>query len=193
MAAGDELELMHMIATCATIDDRPSAVRYPRGEGVGLALPHRGEVLPIGKGRIICEGNKIAILNFGTRLGECRKAVAELNAKGLSTTLADARFAKPLDAELVEQLARNHEVLITIEEGSICGFGAIVLHHLADAGLLDNGLKVRTMTLPDIFQDHESPVKQYDQAGLNATHIVFKAMQALGVSDKAMADPRVRL
>ncbi len=193
MAAGDELELMHMVATCAAIDDCPSAVRYPRGEGVGLKRPAKGEVLPIGKGRILAEGTKIAILNFGTRLAECRKAVAELNAKGLSTTLADARFAKPLDAELIEQLARHHEVLITIEEGSVGGFGALVLHHLADAGLLDHGLKIRTMTLPDLFQDHESPVKQYDEAGLNATHIVFKAMQSLGIAQPALAEPRIRL
>jgi 1-deoxy-D-xylulose-5-phosphate synthase len=181
MAPSDEAELMHMVATCAAIDDKPSAVRYPRGEGLGIELPKRGTVLEIGKGRIVQEGSKVAILNFGTRLAECRKAAAELNAKGLSTTIADARFAKPLDQGMIQQLARHHEVLITIEEGSMGGFGAFVLQHLSDVGMLDSGLKIRTMTLPDIFQDHDTPVKQYDQAGLNAAHIVAKAMAALGM------------
>ena len=194
MAAGDELELMHMVATCAAIDDRPSSLRYPRGEGTGLALPARGTVLEIGKGRIVMEGSKIAIVNFGTRLGECRKAATELNARGLSTTIMDARFAKPLDAEMLRQVATHHEVLITIEEGSICGFGAMVLQHLAGEGLLDHGLRIRTMTLPDIFQDHDAPVKQYDEAGLNAAHIVATAMQALGVAQPVKAaEPRIRV
>ena len=183
MAAGDELDLMHMVATQAAYDQGPSALRYPRGEGVGLALPARGEILQIGKGRIIQEGSKIAILNFGARLAECRKAAAELNARGLSTTLADARFAKPLDTDMIKQLVKNHEVLITIEEGSLGGFGAYVLQYLAGDGLLDAGLKVRTMTLPDSFQDHDTPLKQYDEAGLNAQHIVAKAMAALGVAE----------
>ncbi len=183
MAAGDEAELMHMVATAAALDDHPSAFRYPRGEGTGVELPTRGEVLQLGKGRVIQEGSKVAILSFGGRLAECRKAAAELNAKGLSTTLADARFAKPLDTALIEQLARHHEVLITIEEGSLGGFGAYVLHHLAESGMLDSGVKIRTMTLPDIFQDHEAPAKQYDTAGLNARHIVAKAMEALGISE----------
>jgi len=180
MAAADESELMHMVATCAAIDDGPSAVRYPRGEGVGIELPARGEVLPIGKGRVIREGSKLAILSLGTRLEECLKAADELAGYGLSTTVADARFAKPLDGELVERLAREHEVLITIEEGSIGGFGSHVLHHLANAGMLDHGLKVRPMVLPDRFIDHDSPAAQYEQAGLNARHITQTALAALG-------------
>jgi len=180
MAAADEVELMNMVATAAVIDDRPSAVRYPRGEGVGLELPKRGQVLAIGKGRIIKEGSKIAILNLGTRLAECRKAAEELDARGLSTTIADMRFAKPIDMDMVRQLAAEHEVLITIEEGSIGGFGSHVLHHLASEGLLDQGLKIRPMTLPDKFQDQDAPVKQYDEAGLNARHIVATALEALG-------------
>ncbi len=185
MAASDELELMHMVATAAAIDDSPSALRYPRGDGVGLALPARGEVLPIGKGRIVREGTKVAILNLGTRLQECLKAADELAALGLSTTVADARFAKPLDTDMIERLAREHEVLITIEEGSIGGFSSFVLHHLATAGMLDLGLKVRPMVLPDIFIEHESPVAQYEQAGLNARHITQTALGALGMSSAA--------
>jgi len=180
MAAGDEVELMHMVATAAAIDDMPSALRYPRGEGSGLTLPERGQVLPIGKGRIVKEGTKVAILNLGTRLGECRKAAEELDARGLSTTIADMRFAKPIDMELVKRLAKNHEVLITIEEGAAGGFGSHVAHQLANEGLMDGGLKLRLMTLPDRFQDHDSQVKQYDEAGLNAKHIVARAMEALG-------------
>jgi 1-deoxy-D-xylulose-5-phosphate synthase len=180
MAAADEAELMHMVATCAAIDDGPSAVRYPRGEGMGVEMPARGEVLPIGKGRVIREGSKIAILSLGARLEECLKAADELAGYGLSTTVADARFAKPLDGELVERLAREHEVLITIEEGSIGGFGSHVLHHLANAGMLDHGLKVRPMVLPDRFIDHDSPAVQYEQAGLNARHITQTALAALG-------------
>ena len=186
MAAADELELMHMVATSATIDDRASALRYPRGEGVGLELPERGEVLPIGKGRILQEGTKVAILSYGTRLAEARKAAAELGARGLSTTVADARFAKPLDEELVRRLALEHEVLITIEEGSVGGFGSFVLQHLAMAGLLDGGLKIRPMVLPDRFLDHDSPAKQYEEAGLAARHIVATALQALGIEAAAV-------
>jgi 1-deoxy-D-xylulose-5-phosphate synthase len=180
MAAADEAELMHMVATCAAIDDGPSAVRYPRGEGTGVALPPKGEVLPIGKGRIVREGTKIAILSLGTRLAECLKAADELAHAGLSTTVADARFVKPLDTQLIERLAREHEVLITVEEAAIGGFASHVLHHLAHAGLLDQGLKVRPMVLPDRFIDHDSPAKQYDQAGLNARHIKDTALVALG-------------
>jgi 1-deoxy-D-xylulose-5-phosphate synthase len=180
MAASDELELMHMVATAAQIDDRPSAFRYPRGEGVGVELPTRGTPLEIGKGRILHEGTKIAILNFGTRLAECLVAAEDLAAKGLSTTVADARFAKPLDSDLVHRLAREHEVLITIEEGSIGGFASQVLQDLATAGLLDHGLKVRPMILPDVFIDQASPARQYAQAGLDAPAIVATALAALG-------------
>jgi 1-deoxy-D-xylulose-5-phosphate synthase len=180
MAAADELELMHMVATAAQIDDRPSAFRYPRGEGVGIELPVRGTPLEIGKGRILREGTKIAILNFGTRLAECLVAAEDLAAKGLSTTVADARFAKPLDTDLVHRLAREHEVLITIEEGSIGGFASQVLQDLATAGLLDHGLKVRPMILPDVFIDQASPARQYAQAALDAPAIVSTALAALG-------------
>jgi 1-deoxy-D-xylulose-5-phosphate synthase len=182
MAASDELELMHMVATAAQIDDRPSAFRYPRGEGVGVELPAKGTPLEIGKGRVLREGTKIAILNFGARLQECLVAAEDLAAKGLSTTVADARFAKPLDTDLIRRLAREHEVLITIEEGSVGGFSSFVLQYLATAGLLDQGLKVRPMVLPDRFIDHASPAKQYDWAGLNAPHIVATALAALGQS-----------
>jgi 1-deoxy-D-xylulose-5-phosphate synthase len=181
MAAADEIELAHMVATMAAIDDAPSGVRYPRGEGLGLEpVPARGRVLPLGKGRVLREGANIAILSYGARLPECLKAADELATYGLSCTVADARFAKPLDAQLVEQLARHHEVMITIEEGSVNGFGGLVMHHLALKGLLDQGLKFRPMTLPDIWIDHDSPRKQYDIAGLNAPHIVAMALSALG-------------
>jgi 1-deoxy-D-xylulose-5-phosphate synthase len=180
MAAADELELMHMVATAAAYDQGPSALRYPRGEGVGLQLPARGSVLEIGKGRIIKEGNAIAILNLGTRLAECVKAADELATYGLSTTVADMRFAKPLDVQMIRQLAAEHEVVLTVEEGSIGGFGAHVLHLLANEGFMDRGLKIRALTLPDVFQDHDNPVKQYDQAGLNAAQIVARAREALG-------------
>ncbi|MBY0428371.1 MAG: 1-deoxy-D-xylulose-5-phosphate synthase, partial [Alphaproteobacteria bacterium] len=180
MAPSDEAELFHMVATAAAYDQGPSSIRYPRGEGTGVALPERGSVLEIGKGRIIREGTRVAILSLGTRLQEALKAADELSAQGLTTTVVDARFAKPFDKELVRQLAAEHEVLITIEEGSVGGFGSHVTHFLANEGLLDNGLKVRTMTLPDIFQDHDNPVKQYDQAQLNAKHIVATARAAVG-------------
>ncbi len=162
-------------------------MRYPRGEGVGLERPARGRVLEIGKGRIVKEGSKVAILNLGTRLGEVRKAAAELDARGISTTIADMRFAKPLDMDMIMRLAQSHEVLITIEEGSIGGFGSHVLHHLANKGMMDKGLKIRAMTLPDIFQDHDKPEKQYDVAGLNAKHIVAKALEALGADEAQIA------
>jgi 1-deoxy-D-xylulose-5-phosphate synthase len=182
MAAADEAELMHMIATAAQIDDRPSAVRYPRGEGVGIPLPERGTPLEIGKGRIIQEGTKIALISLGTRLQECSKAADLLAARGLSTTVVDARFAKPIDSTLFRRLAREHEVVLTVEEGSTGGFGAMVLHDFAGAGLLDRGLKIRTLVLPDRFIDHDSPAKQYDQAGLNAEQIVAAAQDALGIT-----------
>ena len=180
MAAGDEAELVHMVATCVAIDDAPSAVRFPRGDGIGVPLPEIGVPLEIGKGRIVREGTSIALLNLGGRLSECLKAAQELGARGLSTTVADARFAKPLDTDLVNRLAREHEVVITIEEGAIGGFGSFVLHHLATSGQLDNGLKIRTMILPDLFLDHDSPNGQYETAGLNAKHIVAQALAALG-------------
>ena len=180
MAAGDEADLFHMVATCAAIDDAPSAVRYPRGDGIGVPLPERGVPLEIGRGRIMREGTKIALLSLGGRLTECMKAAQELGTYGLSTTVADARFAKPLDTGLINRLAREHEVVITVEEGAIGGFGSQVLHHLAMTGMLDHGLKIRTMVLPDVFLDHDSPQAQYDQAGLNARHIVAMALSALG-------------
>jgi len=180
MAAADEAELVHMVATAAAIDDRPSALRYPRGEGIGVPLPEHGVPLEIGRGRVVREGTKIAILSFGARLQECLKAADDLAGRGLSTTVADARFAKPLDTALIDRLVREHEVLITIEEASIGGFSSQVLHYLATSGQLDNGLKIRPMVLPDVFIDHDAPVKQYDQAHLNAHHIVEVALSALG-------------
>jgi 1-deoxy-D-xylulose-5-phosphate synthase len=180
MAAADEAELMHMVATAAAIDDRPSALRYPRGEGLGLKMPEEGHPLEIGKGRIVREGTKIALLSFGARLGECLKAADELAAQGLSTTVADARFAKPLDVDLLLRLAREHEVLLTVEEGSIGGFGSFALQALADHGVLDRGLKVRSLILPDVFIDQDSPNAMYAKAGLDAKGIVAKAFEALG-------------
>jgi len=171
---------VHMVATAVAIDDAQSALRYPRGEGVGVPLPEEGVPLEIGRGRIIREGTTIAILNFGARLAECLKAAQELGAYGLSTTVADARFAKPLDIDLINRLVREHEVLITIEEGAIGGFGSHVLQYLAMNGQLDNGLKVRPMILPDVFLDHDAPNAQYEAAGLNARHIVATALAALG-------------
>jgi len=180
MAAGDEADLVHMVATQAALDDCPSALRYPRGEGMGVTMPEEGKPLEIGKGRILREGHKVALFSFGARLGECLKAADELAALGLSTTVADARFAKPLDTELVFRLAREHEVLVTIEEGSIGGFGSYVLQSLAEAGMLDRGLKVRTMVLPDTFIDQDSPAAMYAKAGLDAKGIVAKVFEALG-------------
>ena len=180
MAAADEAELVHMVATQVAIDDRPSALRFPRGEGVGVPMPAEGVPLEIGKGRVLREGHKIALLSFGARLGECLKAADELAALGLSTTVADARFAKPLDSDLLLRLARQHEVLITIEEGAIGGFGAHVLQTLAEQGLLDRGLKIRSMVLPDVFLDQDSPAAMYATAGLDARGIVAKVFEALG-------------
>ncbi|HZW46072.1 MAG TPA: 1-deoxy-D-xylulose-5-phosphate synthase, partial [Microvirga sp.] len=169
MAASDEAELVHMVATAAAYDDGPIAFRYPRGEGVGVDLPEQGVPLAIGKGRIVREGSRIAILSLGTRLAEALKAAEELEARGLSTTVADARFAKPLDEELILGLARDHEVLVTVEEGAIGGFGSFVLQLLSDRGALDRGtVKVRSMVLPDIYQDHDKPERMYAQAGLDA-------------------------
>ena len=185
MAAADEAELVHMVATAAAIDDRPSAFRYPRGEGVGLELPEKGTPLEIGKGRVLREGSTVAILSLGARLPEVLKAADTLAARGLSTTVADARFVKPLDQDLVRRLAREHEVLITIEEGAVGGFAATVFQFLAMEGLLDNGLKVRPMILPDRFILHDKPELQYEDAGLNARHIVATALTALGRAEEA--------
>ncbi|HET7492784.1 MAG TPA: 1-deoxy-D-xylulose-5-phosphate synthase [Bradyrhizobium sp.] len=180
MAAADEAELVHMVSTAAAIDDRPSALRYPRGEGMGVPLPAEGKPLEIGKGRIVREGSKVALFSFGARLAECLKAADELATYGLSTTVADARFAKPLDVDLLLRLAREHEVLLTIEEGSIGGFGGFVMQALAEHGVLDRGLKIRSMVLPDIFIDQDSPNAMYAKACLDAKAIVAKAFQALG-------------
>jgi len=181
MAAGDEAELAHMVATAVEIDDRPSAFRYPRGEGAGVEMPEIGIPLEVGKGRIVRQGSKVALLSLGGRLQECLKAADELEARGLSTTVADARFAKPVDADLIADLAKNHEVLITIEEGSIGGFAAQVNHTLLEASLMQQkGFKLRNMFLPDVFLDHQAPVSQYETAGLMATHIVAKVFDVLG-------------
>ncbi len=180
MAAADEAELVHMVATAVAIDDRPSALRYPRGEGVGVELPEQGKPLEIGRGRILREGTAVALFSFGARLSECLQAANELAGYGLSTTVADARFAKPLDVALLLRLAREHEVLITIEEGAIGGFAAQVMHTLAGHGVLDGGLKLRTMLLPDAFIDHDKPERMYAEAGLDAKAIVAKVFEALG-------------
>ena len=180
MAAADEAELVHMVATQVAIDGQPSALRYPRGDGVGVDMPEFGVPLEIGRGRILREGTSIALLSYGTRLHECFKAADMLAAQGLSATVADARFAKPLDTDLVLQLAKEHEVLITIEEGAIGGFGAHVLQTLAENGALDSGLKLRCMVLPDLFIDQDSPAAMYAMAGLDAKGIVAKVFEALG-------------
>ncbi|MHB1204598.1 MAG: 1-deoxy-D-xylulose-5-phosphate synthase [Rhodospirillaceae bacterium] len=180
MAAADEAELKHMIATSLSIGDQPSAFRFPRGESLGVALPARGHALPIGKGRVLRQGSSVALLSLGARLQECLRAADELAVRGLSTTVADARFAKPLDEDLISQLAAHHEVLVTIEEGAVGGFGAHVLTTLAQNGQLDGGLKVRTMTLPDLFVAHGKPEEQYADAGLQARHIVDMVLKALG-------------
>ncbi len=180
MAAADEAELYHMVATQAVIDDRPSALRYPRGDGVGVEMPARGMPLEIGRGRIMREGTTVALLSLGTRLQECMKAAEELAMRGLSTTVADARFAKPIDEKMIRRLASEHEVLITVEEGAVGGFAAQVMQFLAMAGLLDSGLKIRPLVLPDRFIDHNKPEVQYAEAGLDAKHIVATALAALG-------------
>jgi 1-deoxy-D-xylulose-5-phosphate synthase len=181
MAAADEAELVHMTTTAAAYDEGPSAFRYPRGEGVGVEMPERGQVLEIGKGRIVREGEGVAILSFGAHLSEALLAAESLAARGVTCTVADARFAKPLDTDLIGQLARHHGALITVEQGAQGGFGAHVLHHLAGAGLLDAGLRVRTMTLPDRFIDQASPAAMYAQAGLTADDIAGTALRALGI------------
>jgi 1-deoxy-D-xylulose-5-phosphate synthase len=186
MAAADEAELVHMVHTAAKIDDRPSAFRYPRGEGVGVPLPEQPKMLEIGKGRIVREGTAIAILSLGGRLQEALGAADELQARGLSTTVADARFAKPLDEDLIRRLAREHEVLITIEEGSIGGFSAHVMQFLAMSGFLDSGLKIRPMILPDRFVAHGTPAGMYEDAGLTARDIVDTALSALGSNSATM-------
>ena len=180
MAAADEAELRHMVRTAAEYNDGPISFRYPRGDGVGVDLPDRGTALAIGKGRIVKEGTRIAILSFGTRLQDSLAAAAELDAAGLSTTVADARFAKPLDTELITQLARNHEVMITVEEGAVGGFGSHVLQFLATNGLLDHGLKVRPLCLPDEYTDHAKPERMYQLAGLDSGGIVKAVFAALG-------------
>jgi len=179
MAAADEAELRHMVATAVAIDDGPSAVRFPRGEGIGVEVPAEGTILEIGRGRIMREGSAAALLSLGTRLGECMKAADQLAALGLSVTVADARFMKPLDTKLILRLARNHDVLLTVEEGSVGGFGSHVLDYLVGEGLLDTGLIVRTMKLPDIFIDHDTPQKMYERAGLAASRIAETVIAAL--------------
>ena len=182
MAAGDEAELVHMVATAAAHDAGPIAFRYPRGEGIGVTMPERGVALTIGKGRVIKEGTTLALLSFGAHLNECLKAAEALEARGISVTVADARFAKPLDTALIAQLADHHAALITVEQGAQGGFGAMVLHHLAASGRLDRGLCIRTMTLPDRFIEQASPERMYEHAGLAAADIARTALAALGVA-----------
>jgi 1-deoxy-D-xylulose-5-phosphate synthase len=182
MAAADEAELKHMIATAAAYDEGPIAFRFPRGEGNGVELPERGIPLEIGKGRIISKGGRVAILSFGTRLSEVEKAAEALSARGITPTIADARFAKPLDRTLILQLAADHEALITIEEGAVGGFGSHVAQLLADEGVFDNGLKFRSMVLPDTFIDQASPADMYAVAQLSAKDIEAKVLNVLGVS-----------
>jgi 1-deoxy-D-xylulose-5-phosphate synthase len=183
MAAADEVELMHMVATACQIDDRPSAFRYPRGEALGIEMPQRGTPLEIGKGRILREGGKVAILSLGTRLADALAAADDLAARGLSTTVADARFAKPLDEDLVRRLAREHEVLVTVEEGAIGGFAAQVMQFLAKEGIFDKGLKFRPLTLPDYFIDHDKPDTQIAEAGLDRAGILAAVLEALGQAE----------
>ena len=180
MAASDEAELMHMTRTAADYDEGPISFRYPRGEGVGVELPERGSIIEIGKGRVVKEGTKVALLSFGTRLADCLLAAEDLDASGLSTTVADARFAKPLDHDLIRQLASEHEVLITIEEGAVGGFGSHVAHYLSHAGLLDGGLKFRPLVMPDIYMDQASPDNMYMQAKLDRAGIIDVVFKALG-------------
>ena len=189
MGPSDEAELMHMVSTAVQIDDRPSAIRYPRGEGLGIELPDRGTPLEIGKGRIVREGTKVAILAYGARLQDALSAADQLAARGLTTTVADARFAKPLDEDLIRRLAKEHEVLLTVEEGAIGGFATQVMQFMAHAGLLENGLKFRPLCLPDVFIDHDKPDAQLALAGLDATGIVAAALAALGQEDKALEQP----
>ena len=190
MAAADEVELAHMVSTAVAIDDRPSAFRYPRGEGLGLTIPDLAAPLEIGKGRIVREGTSVAIVSLGTRLAECLKAADLLAARGLSATVADARFAKPLDVDMLLRLAREHEAIITVEEGAVGGFGAFVLQALAEHGALDRGLKIRTLVLPDVFQDQDKPDAMYAQAGLDAEGILRGCLAALGVDNISAAGRR---
>jgi 1-deoxy-D-xylulose-5-phosphate synthase len=182
MACADEAELVHMMATCAAHDSGPIALRYPRGEGVGVPMPETGDVLEIGRGRVVQEGTDVALLSFGAHLAEAREAARELEAKGMSVTIADARFAKPLDTDLVDRLMNGHRALVTVEQGAMLGFGGIVLHHLAATGQLDGRCAVRTMHLPDRFIDQASPGDMYADAGLTAADIASQALQALGVA-----------
>jgi 1-deoxy-D-xylulose-5-phosphate synthase len=183
MAASDEAELVKMINTSVDINDKPCAIRYPRGNGIGLELPSIDEKIEIGKGRIIQEGNQACILSLGTRLDECKLAAEELKSKGVSTTIIDARFAKPLDQELILKCAREHEVMITIEEGSIGGFGSHVKNLLAEKGVFDKGLKFRSMTLPDTFIDQDTPKNMYELAGLSSSQISKKILDILFTKD----------
>jgi 1-deoxy-D-xylulose-5-phosphate synthase len=192
MAAADEAELVHMVATQAAYDAGPCALRYPRGEGVGLDLPEVGVPLEIGRGRVLREGKQVALFSLGTRLGEALKAADILAGQGFSTTVADARFAKPLDRDLLRRLASTHDVLITIEEGSIGGFGSFVLHALSEDGLLDRGLKVRTLVLPDVFIDHDKPDRMYAQAGLDARSIVAKVTEIMALDIDRKVRPVAR-
>ena len=187
MAAADESELVHMVATAAAIDDRPSAFRFPRGEGVGIDLPERGVPIEIGKGRMIREGSRVAILSFGTRLAEAEKACELLAQRGINPTLADARFAKPLDEDLIANLAKNHEIILTVEEGAVGGFGSHVVHYLSNSGLMDGGLKFRSMVLPDTFIDHASPVVMYKMAALDAASIASRVLDGLGIAEIGQA------
>jgi 1-deoxy-D-xylulose-5-phosphate synthase len=190
MSPSDEAELVHMTYTAALHDAGPIAFRYPRGSGTGVALPETAERLEIGKGRIVRHGTKVALLSLGTRLAEALKAAEQLEARGLSTTVADLRFAKPLDSELIRKLMATHEVVVTIEEGSIGGLGAHVLTLASDEGLTDAGLKIRTMRLPDTFIDHDAPEKQYDEARLNASHIVDTVLGALRHNSAGVSEAR---
>jgi 1-deoxy-D-xylulose-5-phosphate synthase len=180
MAASDELELARMVATSAAYEDGPISFRYPRGEGCGIDIPDAPDLLEIGKGRIVEQGSRVALVSLGGRLQEALEAAKRLKGFGLSTTVADARFAKPIDSELIEQLARHHEVIVTLEEGAIGGFGSQVQHHLCNAGLLDGGVKLRSLVLPDRFIDHDKPERMYSAAGLDAVGIVRVVFQALG-------------
>jgi len=182
MAAADEAELVHMVATAVAIDDRPCSFRFPRGEGVGVELPETGTPLEIGRGRVVLEGARVAILSFGARLAECLKAAEALGARGIRPTVADARFAKPLDRPLILDLAARHEALITIEEGSVGGFGSHVAQLLADEGVFDRGLKFRSMVLPDSFIQQDSPEKMYAVAAMNAGDMEAKVLSLLGVA-----------
>src|SRR5690606_21644835 len=182
MAAADEAELTHMVATAVAHDSGPIAFRFPRGEGVGVTMPERGEVLEIGKGRLIAEGSRVALLSFGTRLSEVTKAAEALALRGITPTIADARFAKPLDRDLILSLAGDHEALITIEEGAIGGFGSHVAQLLAEEGVFDRGLNFRSMVLPEVFIDQASPQDLYRTAGLSAEDIEAKVLEVLGIA-----------